>query len=421
MAKDLLELANEFSHSGEAFALATVVWRRAPSSGKVGYKALVTSDGQVSGWVAGACTEPLVVRQSLKAMADGNPRLMLIGAPEDLETRARDGLRTFPTTCAREGALEIYVEPHLPTPQLVVIGRSPVVDTMASVANTLGWRTVIVDDEGGSFSDHSSADRVVNSLKLKEEVGVSSSSYVVVATLGHYDEDALQAALKTDAAYIGLVASRKRAATVMDYLREEGVSEEDLARIHAPAGLDLGRITHEEMALAVIAEMVKVKAERGNPGLPVGPMHSSPDSKASTEAGSSNGRTSESETSDSPATQHSHHEHTSDGSDGHEHAGHAHSGHSHAGQAHSGHSHADHGNDGAHDGHADSAEPAGAAAGSPATGDAEEAVDPVCNMTVTVKNARYHAEHEGTTYYFCCPACRKLFLGNPQEYLKVKL
>ena len=131
MAKDLLELANEFNHSGEAFALATVVWRRAPSSGKVGYKALVTSDGQVSGWVAGACTEPLVVRQSLKAMADGNPRLMLIGAPEDLETRARDGLLTFPTSCASEGALEIYVEPHLPTPQLVVIGRSPVVDTMA--------------------------------------------------------------------------------------------------------------------------------------------------------------------------------------------------------------------------------------------------------------------------------------------------
>lgn len=384
MAKDLLELANEFSRSGEAFALATVVWRRAPSSGKVGYKALVTAEGQVSGWVAGACTEPLVVRQSLKAMADGNPRLMLIGAPEDLETRARDGLLAFPTTCASEGALEIYVEPHLATPQLVVVGRSPVVDTMASVANALGWRTVIVDDEGGSFSDHSSADRVVNSLNLKDDVGANSNSYVVVATLGHYDEDALEAALATDACYVGLVASRKRAATVMDYLRDNGVSEESLKRIHAPAGLDLGRITHEEMALAVIAEMIKVKAERGNAGLPVGPMHTS------SESASANGGA----TASSPGAQIK----AAPAAVSEEAAPAAVSEKSAPAAA--------------------SEESAPAAA--VLSDDRDEAIDPVCNMTVTVKGARYTAEHDGKTYYFCCPACRKLFQANPQEYL-VKL
>lgn len=399
MAKDLLELANEFSHSGEAFALATVVWRRAPSSGKVGYKALVTSTGEVSGWVAGACTEPLVVRQSLKAMADGEPRVLLIGAPEDLETRSRDGVLAFPTSCASEGALEIYLEPHLPTPQLVVIGRSPVVDTMASVANVLGWRTVIVDDEGGSFSDHSSADRVVNSLNLKDEVGVNFSSYVVVATLGHYDEDALEAALATDAAYIGLVASRKRAATVMDYLRGNDVSEESLKRIHAPAGLDLGRITHEEMALAVIAEMVKAKAERGNAGLPVGPMHGSTDSGSS---GSSNGAAASSVATEMPTKVT-----VAETPVGAKPAPAAASD-SAAAPAAASHTKA-----------APAAEPS-APASAALVGEPEEAVDPVCNMTVTVKNARYTAEHDGTTYYFCCPACRKLFQTNPQEYLKVK-
>ncbi|HEX2178160.1 MAG TPA: XdhC family protein [Actinomycetota bacterium] len=279
MAKDLLDLASEFRHGGEAFALATVVWRRAPSSGKVGYKALVTSNGDVSGWVAGACTEPLVVRQSLKAMADGEPRLMLIGAPEDLETRARDGLLAFPTTCASEGALEIYIEPHLPTPQLVVVGRSPVVDTLATLANGLGWRTVIVDDEGGSLSDHSVADEVWNSLDLKGS-GVNAGSYVVVATLGHYDEDALEAALATDAAYIGLVASKKRAGTVMEYLRGNDVPEEQLARVKAPAGLDLGRIKHEEMAVAVIAEIVQLKAQAGNPPASTGAMQAHPEKTA---------------------------------------------------------------------------------------------------------------------------------------------
>lgn len=396
MAKDLLELANEFSHGGEAFALATVVWRRAPSSGKVGYKALVTANGDVSGWVAGACTEPLVVRQSLKAMADGEPRVLLIGAPEDLETRSRDGVLAFPTSCASEGALEIYLEPHLPTPQLVVIGRSPVVDTMASVANALGWRTVIVDDEGGSFSDHAAADRVVNSLNLKEDVGVGANSYVVVATLGHYDEDALEAALATDAAYVGLVASRKRAGTVMEFLRGNGVGEESLKRIHAPAGLDLGRITHEEMALAVIAEMVKVKATNGNPGggssAPSGHV-SEPAQGASVQGASVQGASvqgasvgeAKTQPIDSPAA----------------------------------------------NSEADSPAPVvaknlpAAKNGSTSSGSSgaepAEAIDPVCDMTVTVKGARYKADFEGATYYFCCPACRKLFQATPQEYLKVKL
>lgn len=364
MAKDLLELAHEFRHGGEAFALATVVWRRAPSSGKVGYKALVTSTGDVSGWVAGACTEPLVVRQSMKAMADGEPRLLLIGAPEDLSTRARDGLLTFPTSCASEGALEIYIEPHLPTSQLVIVGRSPVVDTMATLANGLGWRTVIVDDEGGSLSDHSAADEVWNSLDLKGS-GVSGGSYVVVATLGHYDEDALEAALGTDAAYIGLVASKKRAGTVMEFLRGNGVSEDQLARIKAPAGLDLGRIAHEEMAVAVIAEIVQRKALAGKTPGAGGAVHKP------REAGPAAAPVAA--TASSPPS------------------------------------------NGA------AAEPVVAPKSpAPAPDGPAEAIDPVCDMTVTVKGARYHAEHKGQTYYFCCPACRKLFQNNPLDYLKVK-
>lgn len=368
MAKDLLELAHEFRHGGEAFALATVVWRRAPSSGKVGYKALVTSNGDVSGWVAGACTEPLVVRQSMKALADGEPRLLLIGAPEDLETRARDGLLTFPTSCASEGALEIYIEPHLPTPQLVIVGRSPVVDTMATLANGLGWRTVIVDDEGGSLSDHSVADEVWNSLDFSEQ-GVNSGSYVVVATLGHYDEDALEAALGTDAAYIGLVASKKRAGAVLEFLRGNDIPEDQLARIKAPAGLDLGRIKHEEMAVAVIAEIVQIKALAGNAPASTGAMHAK---KSDTEATLQLPEPAKAAPAPAAANGDT------------------------------------------------AAKPAASKASAPPADGPAEVIDPVCDMTVTVKGARYHHEHEGQTYYFCCPACRKLFQNEPEKYLKVK-
>ncbi|HYU92835.1 MAG TPA: XdhC family protein, partial [Actinomycetota bacterium] len=160
-----------------------------------------------------------------------------------------------PIACQSEGALEVYVEPVVPQPHLVVIGRSPAVAALASMAGALGWRTVVVDD-GGDPGDYPAAGRVVTSLDL-EEAGVTDRSWIVVATQGHYDEDALVRALATSAGYVGLVASRNRAKAVTGYLRDRGVSEESLARVRAPAGLDLGRVSHEEIAVAIMAELVR--------------------------------------------------------------------------------------------------------------------------------------------------------------------
>lgn len=370
MGTDLVDLAHRLTNSGEAYCLATVVWRRGPSSAKEGYKALITEDEEVHGWVAGACTEPLMVRQARKAMRDGTPRLMLIGDPEDIDIRARDGLLTFPQTCASEGALEVFVEPVIPSPHLVIIGRSPVVGVMAEMGRALGWRTVIVDDEGGS--DPGPADMVVKALDLAE-AGVRSGSFVIVATQGHYDEDALERALQTDAAYVGLVSSRKRAKSVLDYLREAGVSEEALARVHAPAGLDLGKVRHEEIAVGVIAELVQLRAA-GDLGQPSG------------------GSTAD--------AAHHHAAHTGDGSRPQE------------------------AEDSSHE--PTEAEPKAAehaqltsteSSSTGATEEPEEAIDPVCGMIVDVASARYTSELEGKTYYFCCPACRKKFQANPEEYL----
>jgi xanthine dehydrogenase accessory factor len=154
--------------------------------------------------------------------------------------------------------LEVYVEPVLPQPKLVVIGRSPAVAMLASLANALGWRTVVVDD-GGVEDDYPDAGRVVTTLDL-DPIGMTERSFVVVATQGHYDEEALEKALATGAGYVGLVASRKRADAVLGYLRDRGVPEDQLARVHAPAGIDLGRIAHEEIAVAILAELVRERA-----------------------------------------------------------------------------------------------------------------------------------------------------------------
>ncbi len=271
MNRQILELARELADRGEPFAFATVVWRRAPSSGKEGSTAVIRSDGTVRGWLGGACAEPTVVREARTAISEGTPRLLFLGTPEELAEHERQGVVRVPIACQSEGALEVYVEPVLPKPHLVVVGRSPAVDTLAGLATALGWETVVVDD-GGAPDSHPSVDRVVTSLDLAA-AGAGPRSFVVVATQGHYDEDALQRALEQEHAYVALVASRKRAESVLGYLRDRGIPEEALARVHAPAGLDLGAVSHEEIAVAILAEIVQEKAA-GEIATGVPPDHS---------------------------------------------------------------------------------------------------------------------------------------------------
>jgi len=182
------------------------------------------------------------VREALRALEEGSPRLLFLGPPEELDGRAREGVVTVPIACQSEGALEVYVEPVLPQPQIVAIGRSPAAGALAALATGMGWRSALIE-EGVDF-----------------DAEVDERSYVVVATQGHFDEDALEHALATPAAYVGLVASRKRADAVLGYLRDRGVTDEALARVHAPAGLDLGHISTEEIAVAILAEIVQLKA-----------------------------------------------------------------------------------------------------------------------------------------------------------------
>jgi xanthine dehydrogenase accessory factor len=208
--------------------------------------------------IGGACAEPTVIREALRALEEGTPRLLFLGPPEELEGRERDGVVVVPIACQSEGSLEVYVEPVLPSPQLIAIGRSPAATTLASMASSLGWRAVLVE-EGAPAVDEPGVVRVLANLDLGE-AGVTERSYVVVATQGHYDEDALTRALETPAAYVGLVASKKRAGAVLGYLRDRGIPDDALARVHAPAGLDLGRTSPEEIAVAILAEIVQLRS-----------------------------------------------------------------------------------------------------------------------------------------------------------------
>ena len=140
----MLEEMGELTRRGEPFALATVVWRQSPSSSQPGARAIITAGGELHGWIGGACAEPVVILQAQQVMADGTARLLLLGTPEQFGAAVPDGMTVIPISCQSEGALEVYIEPVLPVPHLVIVGDSPMTRTLASLAGALGWRTDLI-------------------------------------------------------------------------------------------------------------------------------------------------------------------------------------------------------------------------------------------------------------------------------------
>lgn len=198
------------------------------------------------------------MREARRAMVDGHPRLLFLGRPDESDPRSNEGMVIVPMACESEGALEVYLEPILPRPQLVAVGRSPAVFALEVLARDLDWDVVVID-EGGDPGAHPHPELVRTTLEF-EGLGIGAGSAVVVATQGHYDDLALEAALATDASYLGLVASDKRAAATLELLRDHGVPDEQLLRVVAPAGLDLGPIDNSEIAVAILAELVARRA-----------------------------------------------------------------------------------------------------------------------------------------------------------------
>src|SRR5438874_11423035 len=153
----VLEHASELARAGQPFAVATVCWRRGPSAGQQGSRAIITAAGELRGWIGGACAEPAVLREAREVISSGVPRLLLLGQPGQFGGAVPEGMRVVPIACQSEGALEVYIEPVLPAPHLVIVGRSPLARTLDSMARALGWRTSLV--AAGEFSSAGAAER----------------------------------------------------------------------------------------------------------------------------------------------------------------------------------------------------------------------------------------------------------------------
>ena len=286
---DVLDAAVELRRRRLPFAIATVVRAERPTSSKPGDKAIIAADGTLTGWIGGSCAHDIVVRNALEAIDQGAPRFLTLSATAAAEAK-RFGVIEVPMQCYSGGVLDVFIEPSLPRPHMVIVGNETIAQALARISQILRFQVTAVDD------GHVAA------------LNLSGETYVVVATHGRYDEEALEQAVKIGATYIALVASPKRAGVILDALRERGV---DTSGIKSPAGLDLGAEGAEEIALSIAAEIVQQRRAAAKRGVEV----SRP----------------------------------------------------------------------------------------------ETAIDPICNMTVDVADARYTSEFQGQRYYFCCAHCQRTF------------
>jgi xanthine dehydrogenase accessory factor len=260
MRAEILRLAAELARKGEAFVMAIVVRREPASSAQVGNAALITEAGEYHGWLGGSCIQDTVVREARAALNDASPRL--ISLSPDSGSDGRIGVATFPMTCHSGGSVDIYLEPVLPAPCLLLFGISPTAQALARLGKVMGFAVDVVDPDvdDKSFPD---ADRRVRSLRVEDLAGRPASQkghlFAVVATLGQHDEDATLTALAVEPAYLGVVASRKRFAQIRETLAARGVSATSLDSITNPAGIDIGARAPEEIALSILAEIVRVR------------------------------------------------------------------------------------------------------------------------------------------------------------------
>ena len=374
MIDDFFAKAHELVLAGVPFVTATVVRAEKPTSGKPGDKAIITVDGVMHGWIGGSCAQPTVIKEALKALAADEAKLIRLSTEPEGQ-KPRDGLVDMPMTCFSGGTLEIYLEPQAPRPRLLIVGTLPVARALAHLGSAMNYHVTLVDLDGGTVGQNA-IPHVNETLTSLDNIAskITPTTYIVVASHGNYDELALEKLLAAHPGYVGLVASRKRAEGVRDYLLDQGLTDTDLLPLKAPAGLDIQARRGDEIALSIMAEIVQRRRNaeevnlalfRGNSGELVGTQGNS--GELSPQSPVSSPQSLNLSVSQSPLPTIS------------------------LGQISVG----------------------------PVTLPVRGAVaiDPICHMEVEMSTAKYTHEHNRTMYYFCCAGCQRSFAKEPEKYL----
>jgi xanthine dehydrogenase accessory factor len=239
------DIAAELTRTREPFVQATVVRAQKPTSAHAGDTALVRADGSIDGFVGGTCAEASVREYGLMTLSTNQPLLLRIVPGEAPPRSSEEGAVTVANPCLSGGAVEIFLEPRVPAPRVLVVGESPIAEALARLGGALGYAVELVAGEDAAPRADDAA--------------------LVVASHGRDEEPALTAALRLGVPYVGLIASRIRGASVLAAL---DVPDEQRARVHSPAGLDIGGRTAPEIALSVLAQIVQERRSAERHGAP---------------------------------------------------------------------------------------------------------------------------------------------------------
>jgi xanthine dehydrogenase accessory factor len=271
-SSDIHGIISDRKATGQPFALATVVRTVAATAAKAGAKAVILPDGTITeGWIGGGCARAAVVKAAKDALADGQPRLVSVQPPDALDQQGlqagaeEGGVRFAKNMCPSQGTMDIFVEPVLPRPQVVICGSSPVAVAVADLASRSGFDVTVCAPAAEQTSFEDAVRRIEGYALPVDEVG---ARYVVVSTQGRGDEAALLAALSVEADYVAFVGSRRKAEALKAALTKRSVAPERLAKLKAPAGLNLGAITPDEIAISILAEIVTVRRSKQSRGVP---------------------------------------------------------------------------------------------------------------------------------------------------------
>jgi xanthine dehydrogenase accessory factor len=251
MFNEFLKKTQELHQNREPFAIAFVVNRQVPSSGKPGDKAVIEKNGRITGWIGGGCTRGIVLKEAAQAIKDGKPRVVRISP--DVDSEPKPGVMDYKMTCHSGGAVELYIEPILPRPEILIMGKSQVAMALHRLAKAMDY-TVTIATKGADLVHFPQADRILETGLPENSAGPNTC--VVVCTQGEDDEGHLQQALRSGADYVSFVASRRKANAIFQTLRSFGLTFDDLKKVKTPAGLDINAKLPEEVAVSILAEIV---------------------------------------------------------------------------------------------------------------------------------------------------------------------
>jgi xanthine dehydrogenase accessory factor len=253
MFDQYLKKLTELRQANVPFVIATVVRREAPSSGKTGDRALIEQNGNLWGWIGGGCTKGIMLKEAREAIMKGEPRLVRVSP--DPDDKITIGIKDYKMTCQSGGSVDVYIEPVMPKPHLIIMGKTAIAQALARMANVLDYKVTIMA-MGATAELFPTADELKITFNLAK-VPLSARRFVVVCTQGEQDEMALKAALKDNSGYVAFVGSHKKREAVFEYLRTSGVAEDELQKVKSPAGIDIQAKTPAEVAVSILAEIIE--------------------------------------------------------------------------------------------------------------------------------------------------------------------